>query len=71
MTPSRRTDRRHLLALLASAPLCICTLAWASAMSATPATTEAAPATATAGIRFIDRYPSLSYALDPAPIPVA
>jgi uncharacterized repeat protein (TIGR01451 family) len=27
--------------------------------------------TATAGIRFIDRYPSLSYALDPAPIPVA
>jgi uncharacterized repeat protein (TIGR01451 family) len=26
--------------------------------------------TATAGIRFIDRYPSLSYALDPAPIPV-
>ncbi len=27
--------------------------------------------TATAGIRFIDRYPSLSYSLDPAPIPVA
>jgi uncharacterized repeat protein (TIGR01451 family) len=27
--------------------------------------------TATAGIRFIDRYPSLTYALDPAPIPVA
>ncbi|NCA82702.1 MAG: DUF11 domain-containing protein [Opitutae bacterium] len=27
--------------------------------------------TATAGIQFIDRYPSLTYALDPAPIPVA
>ena len=26
--------------------------------------------TATAGIHFIDRYPSLTYALDPAPIPV-
>ncbi|WP_084602332.1 M23 family metallopeptidase [Thermomonas hydrothermalis] len=52
MTPSHRTDRRLLLALLASALLYTCTPVWAGAVGATPATTEAGPATATAGIRF-------------------